>query len=50
MARKNSLFHVGRVQGYLRGRVWYLCYHEHGQRRHPRVGPDREAGKLLAAH
>ena len=29
--------------------VWYLCYHEHGQRRRPRVGPDREAARQLAA-
>jgi hypothetical protein len=37
------------VQGYLRGKVWYLCYHEQGQRRRPRVGPEREAAKQLAA-
>lgn len=49
MARKNSSFRVGRVQGYLRGQVWYLCYHEHGQRHRPRVGPDREAARQLAA-
>lgn len=49
MARKSFSFRVGRVQGYLRGQVWYLCYHEHGQRRRPRVGPDREAAKQLAA-
>jgi integrase len=48
-ARKKSSFRVGRVQGYLRGQVWYLCYHEHCQRRRPRVGPDREAAKQLAA-
>ena len=33
MARKASSFRVGRVQVYQRGRVWYLCYHENGQRR-----------------
>jgi len=49
MSRKPSSFRVGRVQGYLRGQVWYLCYHEHGQRRRPRVGRDREAAKQLAA-
>jgi integrase len=49
MAGKKSSFRVGRVQGYLRGQVWYLCYHEQGQRRRPRVGPDREAAKQLAA-
>ena len=30
MPRSNS-FRVGKVTGYLRGRVWYLCYFEHGQ-------------------
>ncbi|MFO0850786.1 MAG: tyrosine-type recombinase/integrase [Gemmataceae bacterium] len=44
-----SSFRVGQVQGYLRGRVWYLCYHEHGKRRRPRVGPDRQAARRLAA-
>jgi len=37
------------VQGYLRGQVWYPCYHEHGQRRRPRVGADRDGAKQLAA-
>lgn len=49
MSRKQSSFRVGRVQGYLRSQVWYLCYHEHGQRRRPRVGSDREAARQLAA-
>jgi integrase len=47
--QKTTSFRVGRVQGYLRGQVWYLCYHEYGQRRRPRVGPDREAARQLAA-
>ena len=42
-------FRVGQVKAYLRGRVWYLQYHEHGVRRRPRVGPDREAARRLAA-
>jgi len=47
MSKKQTSFRVGRVQGYLCGQVWYLCYHEHGRRRRPRVGPEREA--LLSA-
>jgi hypothetical protein len=49
MPNKSKAFRVGKVRGYLRGRVWYLCYHEHGRRRRPRVGPDREAARQLAA-
>lgn len=48
MAASKS-FRVGRVKVYLRGRVWYLCYFENGKRRRPRVGPDRQAAKQLAA-
>jgi integrase len=44
-----TTFKVGKVQGYLRGHVWYLCYHEHGRRHRPRVGPDFKAAKQLAA-
>ena len=44
-----TTFRVGTVRGYLRGRVWYLCYHEHGRRHRPRVGPDLQAAKQLAA-
>lgn len=44
-----SSFRMGRVQGYLRGRVWYLCYHENGQRRRPRVGRSLEAARRVAA-
>lgn len=47
-ARKGSEFRVGRVKGYVRGRVWYLCYFEQGKRRRPRVGPDLEAARQLA--
>ena len=49
MATKSSSFRVGKVQAYLRARVWYLCYHENGQRHRPRVGADREAARQLAA-
>src|SRR5689334_18546922 len=49
MSRNTSSFRVGRVLAYLRGHVWYLCYHEHGRRRRPRVGPDKQAAKRLAA-
>jgi integrase len=48
MARTTS-FRVGSVKGYLRNHVWYLCYHEQGQRRRPRIGPDREVARQLAA-
>ena len=44
-----SSFCIGRVKAYRRGPNWYLCYHENGQRRRPRVGPDRDAAKKMAA-
>lgn len=47
---KNSgQFRIGKVQGYIRGSVWYLYYHDQGQRRRPRVGPDLEAARQMAA-
>lgn len=49
MAKQAKSFRVGKVQGYLRGKVWYLCYHDQGVRQRPRVGPDREAARQLAA-
>jgi integrase len=42
-------FRVGRVRAYRRGKVWYLCYHENGRRRQPRVGPDRDHARRSAA-
>ena len=36
MPKKTQSFRVGKVLAYLRGQAWYLCYHEHGQRRRPR--------------
>lgn len=49
MAQNRSSFRVGRVRAFLRGQVWYLSYWEHGQRRQPRVGPARDAARVLAA-
>ncbi|MEX0745722.1 MAG: tyrosine-type recombinase/integrase [Phycisphaeraceae bacterium] len=48
MTRTTS-FRIGKVTIYLRARVWYLRYHEHGRRRQVRGGPDREAVRQLAA-
>ncbi len=49
MSKKQASFRVGRVTVYRRGRVWYLCYHQHGRRHRPRVGPDKTAARQLAA-
>ncbi|MCH7813390.1 MAG: hypothetical protein IID40_05150 [Planctomycetes bacterium] len=49
MSRKHVSFRVGRVTVYRRGRVWYLCYHQHGRRHRPRVGSDKTAARQLAA-
>ena len=49
MAARSDSFRIGRVRAFLRGRVWYLSYQENGQRRQPRVGPDRQSAKQLAA-
>jgi integrase len=49
MPKKSQAFRVGKVRGYLRGRVWYLYYYENGRRRRPRVGPDGDAARQLAA-
>lgn len=45
----SSTFSVGRVHAYLRGRIWYLRYTENGQRKQPRVGPDRDHARQMAA-
>jgi len=47
--KKSTAFRIGRVRVYLRGRVWYLCYHEGGRRHQPRVGPDRDTARQMAA-
>ena len=49
MARNHSMFRVGKVRAYRRGKVWYLYYYEGGQRRRPRVGPDRDLARQMAA-
>ncbi len=49
MSKKSASFRVGKVCAYLRGKVWYLCYHENGRRQRPRVGSDRKAARQLAA-
>jgi integrase len=46
MARQ---FRVGNVAVYLRGKVWYLRYHEQGRRRQVRGGTDKVGVKQLAA-
>jgi integrase len=48
-SKKSTSFRIGRVRAYLRGRVWYLCYHEDGRRHQPRVGPDRDVARQMAA-
>ena len=47
-ARRSGQFRVGKVRADLRGSVWYLSYHEQGQRRRPRVGPDKDVARQLA--
>jgi integrase len=42
-------FRVGRVKAYRRNKIWYLCYHEEGKRRRPRIGADRSAARRMAA-
>jgi integrase len=37
------------VRAYRRGKVWYLCYHENGRRRQPRVGPDQTQARQTAS-
>ncbi|MCC7086804.1 MAG: site-specific integrase [Pirellulales bacterium] len=47
--KKSTSFRIGKVRALLRGRIWYLCYREHGQRRQPRVGPDRDTARQAAS-
>ncbi len=42
-------FRVGKVRAYRRGQIWYLCYHEQGHRRQPRVGPDQDLARQTAS-
>jgi hypothetical protein len=48
-SKGSTSFGVGKVRGDLRGRVWYLPYHEHGQRKRSRLAPDRETARQIAA-
>ncbi|MCA9115017.1 MAG: tyrosine-type recombinase/integrase [Planctomycetaceae bacterium] len=48
MAPRKS-FRIGRVRGDLRSSVWYLTYHDQGRRHRPRVGPDQQTARQLAA-
>ena len=49
MGSTTAPFRVGRVRAYRRGQVWYLAYFEQGRRRQPRVGPERDAARRMAA-
>ena len=49
MASRTAPFRVGHMRAHRRGRVWYLAYFEHGQHRQPRVGPERDAARQMAA-
>ena len=49
MPRAASTFRIGKVRGYRRNKVWYLCYHEQGKRLRPRIGPNVAAARQLAA-
>ncbi|HBL42634.1 MAG TPA: hypothetical protein DDZ90_04500, partial [Planctomycetaceae bacterium] len=46
--RKTS-FRIGKVRGDLRGKIWYLTYHENGKRLRPKIGPDKEEARQMAA-
>jgi hypothetical protein len=30
MSKKSDSFRLGKVRGYLRNRIWYLCYRDQG--------------------
>ena len=49
MKGNSASFRVGKVRAYRRGKIWYLHYYEAGQRRRPRVGPDRDLARQMAA-
>lgn len=46
---RNSSFRIGKVRGDLRGKIWYLTYHENGKRLRPKIGPDKEEARQMAA-
>jgi integrase len=49
MKGKTASFRVGKVRAYRRAKVWYLQHYEGGQRWRPRVGPDRDLARQMAA-
>lgn len=49
MATGNRASRVGRVRIERRGKSFYLCYHDQGRRRRPRVGTDLKQARQLAA-
>ena len=46
---KTKSFRVGKVRADLRGKVWYLTYHENGRRVRPRLGSDKTVARQMAA-
>ena len=46
---KTTSFRVGKVRADLRGQIWYLTYQENGRRQRPRIGPDRDMARQMAA-
>ncbi|HQR41715.1 MAG TPA: site-specific integrase, partial [Gemmatales bacterium] len=49
MGTASKSFRIGKVRGYRRGSVWYLCYHEQGKRHRPRVGQELGSARQMAA-
>ena len=47
--KRATQFKVGRVCVYLRGKVWYIRYHQHGKRYQKKTSPDKENAKQIAA-
>ncbi|QGQ25764.1 MULTISPECIES: tyrosine-type recombinase/integrase [Gimesia] len=46
---RKATFRIGKVRGDLRGKIWYLTYHENGKRLRPKIGPDKEQARQMAA-
>lgn len=46
--RKTS-FRISKVRGDLRSKIWYLTYQENGKRLRPRIGPDKDHARQMAA-
>ncbi|WP_298869256.1 tyrosine-type recombinase/integrase [uncultured Gimesia sp.] len=46
---RKTTFRIGKVRGDLRGKIWYLTYHENGKRLRPKLGPDKEQARQMAA-